>query len=77
MILAYTLFLDPLPIWAKSWYWPLLLLPLCLAVAIVYKGVRCRDVSRIPREATELFITIVAGMILTAAALAGLAALMD
>jgi hypothetical protein len=76
-ILAYTPFFDPLPIWAKPWFWPLLLLPLCLAVAVVYKCVRCREMSSVPREATGLFITIVLGMILTAAALAGLAAIMD
>jgi hypothetical protein len=77
MFLAYTIFLDPLPVWSRSWYWPLLLLPLCLAVAIVYKGVRCGQVSRIPREALGLFITIVALMMVTALALAGLAAVMD
>ena len=75
--LAYTPFFDPLPIWAKPWFWPLLLLPLCLAVAVVYKCVRCREMSSVPREATGLFITIVLGMILTAAALAGLVAIMD
>jgi hypothetical protein len=74
---SYRLFLDPLPIWIRPWLWPLLLLPLCLAVAIVYKCVRCRRASEVPREATQLFIEIVLGMILTAAALAGLAAMMD
>jgi hypothetical protein len=76
-VLAYMPFFDPLPIWVKPWCWPLLLLPLCLAVAVVYKCVRCREMSRVPREATGLFITIVLGMALTAAALAGLAAMMD
>jgi len=75
--LAYTPFFDPLPIWARPWIWPLLLLPLCLGVAVVYKCVRCRDMSSVPREATGLFITIVVGMVVTAAALAGLAAIMD
>jgi hypothetical protein len=74
---GYVPFIYPLPIWTAHWIWPLLLLPLCLAVSVVYKGVRCRKVSRVPREATGLFITIVLGMILTAAALAGLAALLD
>jgi hypothetical protein len=73
----YVPFVYPLPIWGEFWYWSLLLLPLCLAVAIVYKGVRCSRMSHVPREATGLFITIVLGMVLTAAALAGLAALMD
>ncbi|MGD0140630.1 MAG: hypothetical protein ABSD28_17315 [Tepidisphaeraceae bacterium] len=74
--LAYVPFFDPLPIWVKPWFWPLLLLPLCLAVAVVYKCVRCSRPSQVPREATVLFVTIVVGMILTAAALAGLAAIM-
>jgi hypothetical protein len=75
--LSYVLFMDPLPIWVRNWIWPLLLLPLCLAVAIVYKSVRCRTMSTVPREATGLFVTIVLGMVVTAAALAGLAAFMD
>ncbi len=75
--LAYVFFMDPLPIWVRNWIWPLLLLPLCLAVAIVYKSVRCRTMATVPREATGLFITIVLGMVVTAAALAGLAAFMD
>jgi hypothetical protein len=77
MATGYVPFIYPLPIWTNLWIWPLLLLPLCLAVSVVYKGVRCGSVSRIPREATGLFITIVLGMILTAAALAGLAAMLD
>jgi len=75
--LSYVMFFDPLPIWVRPWFWPLLLLPLCLAVAVVYKCVRCRHTSQVPREATVLFVTIVVGRILTAAALAGLAAIMD
>jgi len=72
----YVPFVYPLPIWVQPWIWPLLLLPLCLAVAIVYKAVRCNRVSLVPREATGLFITIVLGMVLTAAVLEGLAAFM-
>jgi hypothetical protein len=75
-VLAYLPFFDPLPIWLKTWYWPLLLLPLCLAVSVVYKCVRCRTMDEVPREATGLFITIVVGMALTAAALAALTAIM-
>jgi hypothetical protein len=74
---GYIPFIYPLPIWTIPWIWPLLLLPLCLAVSVVYKGVRCNNMSRVPREATGLFITIVLGMIVTAAALAGLAAILD
>jgi hypothetical protein len=75
--LAYTPFLDPLPIWTHTWGWAVLLVPLCLAVAVVYKSIRCRDMRLVPRQAAVLFITIVLGMILTAGALAGLASLLD
>jgi hypothetical protein len=75
--IVYVPFLYPLPIWDRNWLWSLLLLPLCLAVAIVYKCMRCREMSRVPREAAGLFITILIGMVLSAAALAGLAAIMD
>jgi hypothetical protein len=77
MFLSYAMFFDPLPIWVKPWFWPLLLLPLCLAVAVVYKCVRCDRMESVPREATVLFITIVLGMAVTAAALAGFAAFVD
>ena len=59
------------------WSWPILLVPLCAAVAVVYKSIRCKDMSRVPRESAGLFVTILVGMLLTAAALAGLAALMS
>jgi hypothetical protein len=74
---AYTPFLYPLPIWDRNWLWALLLLPLCAAVAVVYKSIRCTRMSRVPREALVLFITVVLGMLLAAGALAGLAALME
>jgi hypothetical protein len=76
-LLAYAPFLYPLPIWDRNWLWALLLVPLCAAVAVVYKSIRCSQMSRVPREALVLFITIVAGMIVAAAALAGLTALME
>lgn len=72
-ILAYIPFFDPLPIWVSPYIWPLLILPLSLGVAVVYKSVRCRDMSSVLREATGLFVTIVLGMILAAGALAVLA----
>lgn len=75
-LLAYTPFIDPLPIWVVPWFWPLLLLPLCLIVAVVYKTIRCTKVSHIPRGASELFVVIVGGMALAAGALALLAAWM-
>jgi hypothetical protein len=75
--MSYVPFLDPLPIWSHPWWWPTLLLPLCAAVAVVYKSIRCRNMSDVPREALVLFIFIVVGMVLTAGALAGVASLME
>ena len=74
-LLDYTPFLYPLPIWERNWAWALLLLPLCAVVAVVYKSIRCSRMSRVPRESLVLFITIVVGMLLAAAALAGLSTL--
>lgn len=45
-----------------SWQRILLILPLCLAVAVVYKTTRCERVSQIPRAALGLWLTIVIGM---------------
>ena len=45
----YRPFLDPLwGAWSDG-VWPLLLLPLCVAVAIVYKSIKCRSMSDVPR----------------------------
>jgi hypothetical protein len=65
----YQPFRTPLPVWN---YWVLLALPLCLAIAIVYKSVRCESMSRVPREAAGLFVFIIAVLTLTAGALAAL-----
>lgn len=59
-------FLQPLPVWN---YWPWLLLPLCIGVAIVYKSIKCRRMKQVPREAAVLTMWILAGMIGAAAAL--------
>ncbi len=77
LFLAYTPFVDPLPIWSPDWMWMVLLIPLCAAVAIVYKTVKCGAVKQIGREALVLFITIIVGMAFAAVALAGLVKLME
>ena len=76
-LLAFVPFFDPLPIWDNFWGWPALLLPLCAAVAIVYKGIKCKYVNRIARESAVLFVTIVIGMLAAAGALAILARIME
>ena len=67
--LAYTPFVTPLPVWN---YWPLLLLPLTAGVAIVYKSIKCRSMSTVPREAASIFFWILIGMAVAGAVLASL-----
>lgn len=67
-LLAYSQpFLQPLPVW-NVWY--LLLIPLCAAVSIVYKSVKCAEMREVPREATTIFLWILAAFIGGGAALA-------
>lgn len=65
----YVPFLSPLPAW-HDWAWPWLLLPLCVAIAVVYKSIKCRTMSQVPREASILTLWIVAGMVIAASVLA-------
>jgi hypothetical protein len=58
-ILAWTPFLQPLPAWD---YWVVLLLPLTVGVSIVYKSMKCREMSQVPRQATQISILILLGM---------------
>ena len=57
-LLAYRPFLDPLPIWD---YWFVLIIPLCVAVAIVYKSMKCRTMSLVPKEAGAIVLWIIGG----------------
>ncbi len=67
---AYTKpFIQPLPVWDIWW---VLLIPLLLAVAIVYKAIRVPDLSRLPREAGVLFLWFFLGMSAAAIFLAAL-----
>ncbi len=72
--LAFTPFLEPLPVWG-GWY--LLILPLCVGVAVVYKSIKCSTMRRVPVEATILTVWILAFFAGLAAALAGLVAWMQ
>lgn len=73
-LLAMRLFLDPLPVWD---IWPWLLLPLCLAVAVVYKCIKCKHVRQVPVEAVKLTLYILLAMTLTAAGVFGAVRLME
>lgn len=72
LALAYVPFLRPLPVWD---YWPLLLLPLVAAVAVVYKSVKCATMREVPREAASIAFWIVLGMTAAAAVIAAAATL--
>ncbi len=54
----------------------LLLLPLCLSIAVVYKTTRCLDLRSVPKASVILFISIVAGMYLVGVGLWALFSIM-
>jgi len=72
--MSYTPFWNPLPVWQ---YWYLLLIPLSLGISIVYKCVKCHSMKSVPREAAVIFMTIIIGMVLAAAALMGVTRLLE
>lgn len=63
------LFIRPLPVWD---YWWLLIIPLCIAIAIVYKSIKCRQMNEVPRQATIITLWILVGMGVAAALLLGI-----
>jgi len=69
----YRPFVSPLPLWD---YWYLLILPLCLAVAIVYKAMKLPDMKQVPRQSLLITLWIVVGMSIAAAALVVLVKIM-
>ncbi len=73
---GYVPFLRPLPVWSDA-IWPFLLLPLCIAVSIVYKSIKCRTMADVPREAAKITVWIIGGMVLAAAVLALVVHLVD
>ena len=66
-LLAWVPFVQPLPVWD---YWYLLPLPLCAGLAVVYKSIKCRTMSQVPKEAAILTVWILAGMAAVAVVLA-------
>lgn len=64
--LALNLFYQPLPL---DSYWLPLLLPLVLAISVVYKAIKLEDLQRLPRQAVLLSAQIITFMILAAATL--------
>ncbi|MEZ6192679.1 MAG: hypothetical protein R3C45_15500 [Phycisphaerales bacterium] len=66
VVLAFRPFLDPVPV---DRYWMLMLLPMVVAIAVVYKTIKTDRLEKIPRETTVLAAQIVAFMVMAAAAL--------
>ena len=64
--LAYTPFMHPLPL---DRYWLLLLVPMVIAIALVYKAIKVDDLSRLARESILLSAQILGFMALCAAGL--------
>jgi hypothetical protein len=54
------LFINPPSL--VRWQQALLLLPLCLAVSVVYKTTRCENVREIPLAVLKNWVTVVIGM---------------
>lgn len=71
---GYRPFLQPLPVWD---YWYLLALPLCAAVSIVYKSIRCRSMRKVPREAAKAAVWILVGLVAAAVFLSVLVRLVE
>lgn len=67
-ILAYRPFLDPLPIWrlpVQLWT-AVLLIPLTIAIAVVYKSIKCHRMNRVPRQSAALTGWILLFMVVAA-----------
>jgi hypothetical protein len=64
----YRFLLTPLPLWH---YWAWLMIPLCIAVATVYKTIKCQHVRQVPKEAAVLTVWILAAMVGVAAGVWG------
>ena len=62
--LAYRPFLDPIPL---DGYWMLMLLPIALAISIIYKCTKLKDLSQLPRQAATMTVQIVVFMAAAAA----------
>ena len=62
-----TLFVNPLQIPSSLALW--LVIPLCAAVAVVYKAMRVQDVRRLARETVGLFLYMMGGLAVLGAGL--------
>jgi prolipoprotein diacylglyceryltransferase len=60
---GYRPFLTPLPVWD---YWYALIVPLCFAVSVVYKAMRCKSMRDVPRQAALITLYILLAMVAAA-----------
>ena len=67
LLAQYMPFRDPL--WGGWNYWWIMLLPLAMGVALVYKAVRCEHLHEVPRQTARAFLKFVISFTLLAAAL--------
>ena len=65
-MLAWMLFVNPMVL--NKWQQAILLLPLCLAISLVYKTTKCDSVRKVPLAAAGSWLTIVVGMYLVGGA---------
>ena len=65
-VIRYVPFRDPL---AVDEYWLAMMLPLVIAIAIVYKTIKLERLSDLPREATFLTVQIIGFMAVAAGVL--------
>lgn len=55
-----TLFMHPIRL--GGWQETVMLLPLCAAIALVYKSIKCDNAREVPVASLILWVTVVAGM---------------
>jgi F420-0:gamma-glutamyl ligase-like protein len=61
LLLAWRPFLDPINALHDVWW--LLLIPMAIFVAVIYKALRIPNLRRLPAEATMLTLQIILGML--------------
>jgi hypothetical protein len=70
-LLAFTPLVDPLPAIfpALDNYWLILVIPLVIAISVVYKGTLVATVKRLPKEAATMTAQILILMVVASLAL--------
>lgn len=56
---AYKPFVNPIPL---PDHWNLLLIPLALGIAVIYKSIRCNEMRKVPIESIKTALFILAGL---------------